>query len=594
MPLWAQDGEAVFKKHCASCHEGGRDSRAPDRAVLKEMYPEQILSILESGVMFVQGRALSPAERRATAEFVTEKPFGNEPPSSIPNSAFCAGSGKASWNPLAGPGWNGWGVTQSNTRFQPVEGAGITADEVPRLQLKWAFGFPGDYSSGAAQPVVMGGRVFVGSFARKVFSLDAKTGCIHWVADTVSGVRGAITIGKASGGRLAAYFGDQQANVYAVDAATGRLLWKAKVENHPDACITGSPTLYRGRLYVPVASREEGRAVLPEFECCKFRGSMVALDAATGRQRWKTYVIPEEPRPLRKNSIGTQFWGPSGVGIWVSPTIDSKRKLIYVASGNSYSQPEARTSDAMIAFDLNSGKIKWVRQFTSGDVWNIGCTKRDADLFNCPDDEAPDNDFAASPILVELKGGRRALVGAQKSGLVVLDPDNPEGALLWQQHGENEPFGRVMWGPAADGENLYVAVSNSSPTGNRGDSAGGMFALDLSSGQKVWFTPPPPCGDKKPCSQAQSAAVTATSDVVFSGAVDGTLRAYSTQGGQILWEYETARDYTTVNGVKAKGGSINGGGPAVVGGMLFATSGYIRVGGRLPGNVLLAFSVDGK
>ncbi|MBI2820613.1 MAG: PQQ-binding-like beta-propeller repeat protein [Acidobacteria bacterium] len=592
-PLSAQEGEAVFKKHCATCHEGGGDSRAPNREVFKQMYPEQILSILESGVMFVQGRALSPAERRAAAEFVTEKPFGMEPSHSMLPSAFCDSSGNRSWNPLAGSAWNGWGVTPSNSRFQTAKGAGITADEVPRLELKWAFGLPGDYSSGAAQPVVMGGRVFVGSFARKVFSLDAQSGCIHWTLDTLSGVRGAITIGK-TGGRFVAYFGDQQANVYAADAATGKLLWKVKVESHPDACITGSPALHDGRLYVPVASREETRAISPEFECCKFRGSMVALDAASGRQRWKTYVIPEEPRPLRKNPIGTQFWGPSGVGIWVAPTLDLKRKLIYVGTGNSYTAPEARTSDAVVAFDMRSGKMAWVRQFRSGDVWNIGCMKHDPEMLNCPDDEAPDDDFAASPILVELKGGRRALIASQKSGLVVLDPEDPQGELLWQQHGENEPFGRLMWGPAADGKNLYVAVSNSVPNGTRGDSAGGIFALDLSSGEKVWFTPPPSCGDKKPCSQGQLAAVTVIPGVVFSGAVDGSLRAYSTEDGRILWDFSTARDFATVNGVKAKGGSINGAGPAVAGGMLFATSGYARVGGILPGNVLLAFSVDGK
>ena len=591
VPVWAQQGEDLFEENCASCHVGpsGPDSRAPELDVLRQMSPEQILSILEGGVMFVQGRALSPAERRATAEFAAGKPFGPVPAHSMPDTAFCPNPDPSPWNPSGQPSWNGWGVSLSNTRFQPAEAAGLATEQVPRLKLKWAFGFPGDYSSGATQPVVMGDRIFVGSFARKVFSLDAKTGCVYWLIDTDSGVRGAVILGEGSNDRFVVYFGDQQANVYAADAATGKLLWKVKVDDHADACITGSPVLHGGRLYVPVSSREEGRAVLPEYECCTFRGSLVALDAATGRELWKTYMT-DEPRPTRKSPLGTQFWGPSGVGIWVSPTIDLKRNLIYVGTGNSYTDPEAETSDALVAFNMDSGKIEWIRQILAGDVWHLGCVQRNSEELNCPDEEGPDYDFSGSPILVRLKEDRWILIGVQKSGLVALDPDQ-EGEILWEQRGETEPL-RTMWGVAADDKNVYVAVSRSSGTGMRGDSTGGIFAFDLNDGSKVWFTASPPCGDRKPCRQAQLAAVTAIPGVVFSGAVDGTLRAYSTQDGRILWEYATAREYATVNHVNARGGSLNAAGPTVVDGMLFLTSGYTRVGSALPGNVLLAFAPD--
>lgn len=591
--LWAQEGAAVYRINCAPCHENGQ---GPSPALLRTMSPEHILVAIERGSMSRQGSERSPEERRALAEFLSGKPFGSEPPNTISKSAYCGGSGSRFREDGSGPAWNGWGGTPSNTRFQPGAAAGISPDDVPRLQLKWAFGFPGD-TSASAQPVVLGGRVYVGSWGGTVYSLDAKTGCIYWMIEAQSGVRSAISIGKSGDGRLTAYFGDLAANAYAVDAATGNLLWKVKVDDFPLARITGSPTLYGGRLYVPVASYEESQAVDPRYQCCKFRGSLVALDAATGKQLWKTYTIRQGASPAKKNGIGTQLWGPSGAAIWVSPTLDLKRKLIYVGTGNSYSSPAAGTSDAVIAMDMMSGKIRWVRQFTQNDVWTAGCQPRAHDHSNCEVPNSPDFDFGSSPILVERKGGRRMLIAPPKSGVFALDPDR-EGKIVWQQRvGSGGKITDILWGPAADGENLYVGISDAKRVGSTEqhdpNAGGGMVALDLSSGQKLWDTPPPGCGSRRPCSPAQSAAVTAIPGVVFSGAADGHLRAYSARDGKILWDYDTAREYTTVNGVQARGGSIDNGGPAVAGGMLFTNAGYSHHhAGAIPGNVLLAFSVE--
>ena len=595
VPLLAQDAAALFTVRCANCHEAQAESSAPARTLLRAMSPEQILSALERGAMQAQGSQLSRAQRITLAEFLAEEPLEADFLPSMPQSAFCADGTSSSESASPRPAWNGWGVTVRNVRFQPGDAAGITADEVPRLQLKWAFGFPGA-ASASAQPVVWEERVYVGSWEGDVFSLDAKTGCIYWTLQVEAGVRSAISIGQTSGG-LTAYFGDLAANVYAVDAATGKQLWKVEVDDHPFARITGSPTLYEGRLYVPVSSREESQVRALGYRCCRFRGSVVALDAATGKELWKTYTIPE-PRRVGTNRAGVETWGPSGASTWTSPTIDLTRRLIYVGTSNNYSPPSTPTSDAVIAFDMESGEIRWVRQFLAEDIWNGSCFTGDVDPATCPDPDAPDADVVGSPILVRSTEGRDILIATVKSAEVyALDPDQ-EGKVIWRQRvGKGGVSGGVMWGAATDGDDVYVAVADIEYLG-RGEHnpnvGGGIFRLKVSTGEKLWNTPHPPCGERKPCSRAQSAAVTLIPGVVFSGSEDGHFRAYSTRDGTILWEYDTVVEYATVNGIEARGGSIDNGGPAVVDGMVFTNSGYSHHGGIIPGNVLLAFSVEGQ
>jgi len=489
-----------------------------------------------------------------------------------------------------GPRWNGWGADINNSRFQPAAMAGLTPEQVPRLQLKWAFGFPGA-SSAEAQPTIVGGLLFVGGGDRKIYALDAKSGCIRWTFATEAVVRTAISVGPIAGtDQFAVFFGDVRASAYAVNATTGALIWKTKVENHPAARIVGAPTLYSGVLYVPVSSSEELTGSQPTYQCCTFRGSVVALDSATGRQIWKAYTIPEAPRPTNRNAIGTQLYGPAGAAVWSAPTIDVQRHAVYVATGNSYSNPPAETSDAILAFDLATGRMLWHRQTTAKDSFVVACYG--TDQTNCPEDHGPDSDFGQSPILVSLHNGRRVLVVGQKSGVVyALDPDQ-EGKILWQTRvGKGGPFGGIMWGSAADEERVYVA--NSDLRGSMSPdpvAGGGLFGLDLATGKVSMQVPPVPCGDRNQCSPALSAAVTEIPGVVFSGGVSGYLRAYATADAKLLWEVDTARDYATVNSVSAHGGAMDGPGPTIVDGMLYVASGYAQWGG-LPGNVLLAFEV---
>jgi len=598
--LSAQDRATLYKDLCASCHDAGVE-RAPNREALRAMSPERVLAAMETGVMISMASGRTAAEHRAIAEFVTGKSFGRALDTAPSRQAMCASASDDFTNPLAGPLWNGWGVNTSNTRYQDGAMAGFAAADVPRLKLKWAFGFPGDVGADA-QPTIVGGRVFVGSQSGNVYALSAATGCVHWFFRAPAAVRAAVSIGRIgtnSGPRYAAFIGDRAANVYAVDAASGRLIWKTKVDDYPVARVTGSPTFHNGRLYVGVASGEEGAGAASNYECCRFRGSLVALNAANGARIWKTFTITEEARPTKKNKAGTPMWGPSGSPIWTSPAIDVRRNVVYVTTGDNYSDPPTNTSDAFMALDLNTGKVLWSRQMTPSDAWNTGC--RMPDTSNCPESDGPDFDFASPPILVTLADGKRALVAGQKSGVVhAVDPDR-EGAILWQERvGKGGITGGVQWGSAADQSNVYVALSDMGriPIPNSGanmpdpEAGGGMFALRLDTGQRVWYTPPPACGARERCSPAQSAAVSAIPGVVFSGSADGHLRAYSTTNGAILWDFDTVRSYETVNSVPARGGSLNVGGPAIAGGMLFVNSGYINNG--IPGNVLLAFSVDGK
>lgn len=584
---------ALYAQVCARCHEStDTDIRAPRREVMRALTPEAILRTLESGSMAPIAAGLSAAERAAAATFVAGRPFNQD--TTTGTGGRCPASAPGLSNPMEGPRWAGWGADAGNTRFAPSPG--FTAADIPRLRLAWAFGFPGAFAANA-QPAVAGGWVFVGGADRRVHALDAKTGCVHWTFEPDAAVRTALSLAPRPGGGFAVFFGDGGARAYALDAATGSLLWKTRVEDHPAARITGAPVPFNGTIHVPVSSFEEGTGTRPGYECCTFRGSLVALDAATGAVRWKSYTIPHPPEPTRKNAMGTQMHGPSGAAIWSAPTLDPVRGAIYVATGNAYSHPAAETSDAVIAFDLGSGRELWHRQVTAGDAYIVGCVN--GRTVNCPQDAGPDHDFGQSPILTRLADGRRVLAIAQKSGVAYgLDPDDG-GRILWQTRlGKGGTLGGSQWGSASGGGQVYVAISDvrfmrGGPFRLDPDEGGGLHALDLGTGRIVWSVPPAPCGGRPKCSPALSAAVTAMPGAVFSGGVSGILRAHAAAGGHLLWQTDTARDYATVNNVPASGGAMDGPGPVIAGGMLYVTSGYGQWGGK-PGNVLLAFSVDGR
>lgn len=578
----AQEAEDLFQTKCATCHRAGSAAGAPLPETLRQMTALHILEALETGKMRTIGASLTAGQRADLAKFLGLA----EGVARLQESGVCSSTASL----RAGSGqWIGWGIDDANTRYQESRSAGLDRERVSGLKLKWAFGFP-DVTTAFAQPTVSGGKLFVGSADGTVYSLNAQTGCSYWRFRASEGVRTAVVL---SADRKRAYFGDLHANVYGLDADSGSLIWKTHVDDHPFAVVTGTPRLVDNRLIVPVSGGDEPiSAANPAYECCTFRGSLVALDAATGKQIWKTYTIPGPPVNTGTNAAGTKQWGPSGVSLWSSPTIDSKAKTIYVGTGINFSPPATSGSDAIAALDLDSGRILWSRQLTAGDVYNFSC--RGDNQANCPREHGNDADFGNSPILRTLVGGGRILVVGQKSGVVYgLDPDHG-GKLIWQTRvAKGGPQGGVIWGGASDAANTYFGISDWDP--GKPEAGGGLVAIRISDGKIIWSASAakPECAGTPGCSAAQPAPVTLIPGVAFLGSMDGHMRAYDTRDGKVIWDYDTLRDFETVNAVKAHGGSINGAGAVIVNGMLYTNSGYARIP-SMPGNVLLAFSVDGK
>ncbi len=598
-----------FESYCATCHDNrSSESLAPSRQTLRQLEPERVLAALKEGPMVTYAERFSEDELRAMAELMTGKPFGGSADrTAAAMSNQCRGPLTLN-DPFDKPSWNGWAPDPTKSyRFQPQESGGLTGAQIPQLKLKWAFAFPGAASAAWTQPTVVGGALFIGSDNNFVYGLDAKTGCVYWSYEAPGQVRGAVIIGEITeipGVRYAAYFGDYMGYVSAVNAETGEELWSILPDDHQAAKITGPPTLDPspgGHLYVGVSSWEQmpGRRIT--YECCKFQGSLTAINVNTGRPVWKTFTMSERPRPLRRNSAGTQLYGPAGAAIWQAPTLDLKLRRVYATAGTCYiseffEEPHAVGFDggacnSVMAFDMDTGGREWSTQLVPMDRHPGGCGVEPEELrINCPGYvNDPDDDPAGAPVLHTALDGRRVIIQAQELGrITALDPDN-NGAILWvgqagDGQGSSSPFGGAF-----DGEYLFKPLSFR-------DGTGAIAAMRPSDGSRAWYTEiekPSDCADpeSRGCSSANDAAASAVPGAVLTGSTDGVLRSFSAEDGSVLWEYPTQREFETVNGVRGFGGGIGGTAPTIVDGMLYMGSGYAILGGA-PGNVLLAFGLD--
>jgi polyvinyl alcohol dehydrogenase (cytochrome) len=554
----------------------------------------QILTALETGVMQAQGAPLTPNERRAVAEFLG----GAALPAPGGEKLKLCDAAHSKFDVSRPPPLAGWGMTLEGSRYINAGTAGLAAKDIARLKLKWAFAYPGA-TRARSQPTAGAGALYVGSQSGTVYALDFDSGCARWTFQADAEVRSSPTLEPWRGGDAKAhprlYVGDFNGTAYALDARNGKLLWKTLVDRQPRLSITGSPRYYGGRLYVPMSSNEWASAAIPTYECCRFRGGVAALDAANGKLLWRSYTIPDAPTATgKRNSAGAALFAPAGAPVWNTPTIDVRRHRLYVGSGEAYTSPAAATSDSVLAYELDTGKLLWSYQTTAHDAWNMACFIGGGP--NCPSERGPDHDVGAPPVLHRLPNGHEVLLVGTKAG-VALALDPADGKLLWRvKIGRGGVAGGIHWGLAAGPRILYAPMSDTTFGKEPGEPKPGLFALAPATGAIKWFVPAPdvcPAMLRPACDRGYSSPPTAIPGAVFQPSYDGWLRAYRESDGMLLWSFNTVRDFDTVSGEKARGGSMSSTGAIVVDGRVAVNSGY-SFGGRMGGNVLLVFSVDGK
>ncbi|MEE4145848.1 MAG: PQQ-binding-like beta-propeller repeat protein [Halieaceae bacterium] len=614
LPL-AYLGEKLFDKHCASCHDNPA-MHAPSREALSGFSKETVMVALEFGKMQPMAAHLSKQERGLIAIYLA---------GSAPADEWIAEHGCTAPSTDNGTQYvTNWGLGTHNRRFMDTRQAGIDRASVGSLELAWSLAFP-KVTDMRSQPAIIGDTMYFGDKTGKVYAIDRKRGCIRNHTEVLSGIRSAITVATLGNGRQLLVFADSMASIYALDPDTLKTVWQEAARIYETSIITGSITYHDDRLFVPVSSYEVAVSGSPSHVCCKSHGGVIALDATNGRKLWEWHGTAEATLQGH-NSAGGEIYGPSGVSVWSTPTVDAKRNRIYFGTGENLSRPATDTSDAIIALDMDSGELAWRFQATADDVWNAACLNGGA---NCPDKAGGDFDFGASVILAELPDGSELLLAGQKSGDVYAlkpDPGGPDGEVVWHRQVSNAGIGPdlaksttnggVHWGMALSGERLLVAAAD--PERVRPDyiPKPGLHALAVSDGDIHWFQgvtrgceiaeeDKPMIGlqnmragkkveleDQYRCSfyYGLSAAVMATPELVFSAGLDGKIRAFDIASGDLLWQAKTAESFDADNGITGHGGAIDVSGQVMADGWLYVQSGYSMFG-QLPGNMLLAYRV---
>lgn len=607
LPL-AAIGRHLFNRHCAQCHDNPA-MKAPTREALSSISKEYLMISMEFGKMQAMAAHLSKRQRSLIAFYLAGDTTDQYHWIAQAQCPQPAGADRREW--VAN-----WGLGPENRRFVDSRHAGINAGNVAELKLAWSFAFP-LVTDMRSQPVIVGDTMYIGDKAGKLFALDRFTGCVRNHTDILTGLRSAITLAELSDGRQLLIFANSLATVFAVDPTSLDIVWQQRVNISDYSVVTGSISYHNGRLFVPVSSYEAAVAGSPAHTCCTSHGALTALDAASGDVLWSWHST-REAQLQSSDADGKEYYGPSGASVWTTPAIDAKRRRIYFGTGQNLSHPATGTSDAIIALDMDSGELAWKFQAIEADVWNTACLRGGP---NCPENAGEDFDFGASVIIADLEDGAQVLLAGQKSGEVFAlnpDPEGSEGELLWRKRiSQGTSNGGIHWGMALSGKRLFVPVSDPERDTPGYIPRPGLTAMDIRNGAILWHQPvkrgcdydyrhKPLVGlentrgasrlDTKQqykCSYfyGLSAAVTATSELVFSAGLDGKVRAWRSDNGELLWQTETAIRFDAINGVSGHGGSIDVAGQVLAGGWLYVLSGYSMFG-QLPGNVLLAYRVE--
>lgn len=591
-------GKVLYDKACASCHDHPVETRSPALVTLRGMRYGSIDFALTEGKMQVQAAGLNAAQRTELIDYLVGRDVADN---TWLAKMMCTGARKSP--KLGAPATvAGFGFDNRNYRHLTAQQSGLKTADFRNFELAWALAFP-RATTMRAQPAIVGSTMFLSvGDAQQLYAIDISEAqpCFKWVYTGVVPLRTGVGYGALPGsGRKVIFFGDVAAHLHMVDAQTGEQIWRKSVRLSHLTNATATPVLHGSRLYVPLSASEITVGANEKHLCCTTHGAVLALDPRDGRQIWITHMM-EEARPIRDRGDGQMMWGPSGAPVWNSPSIDEKRGVLYVGTGEATSAPAAKTTDAIVALALDDGKIKWVFQATENDIFLTGCmAKRDG--LNCPrEGQFLDVDFGASTILATLANDRDVVFAGQKSGsLWALDPD-AQGKVLWRREfGKGSPIGGIHWGIAYDGTRVFAPIHHfpDPATGKDENQVPGMHAVKADSGEVLWsFEAKPDCsGDRKErllnCngSIGLSGAPTVIDGAVAQGSVDGFLRVFDAATGEVIYQYDTARKFDTVNGVPGKGGAIDNVSIVAANGYLFLNSGYGLMAGQTPGNVFLAF-----
>jgi polyvinyl alcohol dehydrogenase (cytochrome) len=601
-------GEAVYNQFCAACHDQPEATRSPAKTTLKQMSLQFLNFALTNGKMKAQGATMTAEQRAQVINYL----IGAKPPADNWTTAMMCDAARLPVDLTGAATITNFGYDRLNTRSMSAQNAGLTKAQLQKQPaLAWAVGFP-DATGMRAQGAVVGKNLFVpvadvGAMYAFDISVPDKP-CLQWVYNTPGGapLRTSSAFGYVDDVPLLVFSG-LDATVHAVDARTGKAVWTKMVGSFAYSTTTGTPTVLQDRVIVPVAQFEIAFAGSNDVPCCDNHGYVLSLDPKTGEQQWRYDTMPDATHQ-RDRGDGKSLRGPAGAPIWNSPVVDEKRGLIYFATGESNSPPAHRNTNAVIAIDLKTGKEKWSHHATPNDIYNIGCDLNpDPKLLNCtksPETVYRDVDFGASVILGTHSDGKQLVYAGQKSGSVwAFEPDT--GKVVWRRSlGTGGALGGVHWGIAYDKDTVYAPISSVGvpiPGEWDGDPAikPGLYALDAKTGKIRWqYNPELPPGTPGPPPGmppifpvhpiAMSAAPAVIDGVVIAATLDGTLHALDSTTGKLLWKQPTAKDYTTVNGVPGKGGSIDSASIYAANGLLIVNSGYGSFG-QAPGNVILAF-----
>lgn len=483
-----------------------------------------------------------------------------------------------------GAQWVMGGHDIGNSRSNPDEHI-LGPATVGDLELDWTVTTQGDVS---ATPAVVGGAVYFPDWGGTFWKVDADTGQVIWsrsIADYVNRA-GAVSRTSPAVAGDTVYIGIHDgAELLAIDTATGDLRWSTVIDTHPNAVLTQSPAIHNGVVYQGVSSDEFLSALDPAYDCCTFRGSLVAVDAATGAVRWKSYTLPDQG-PGGDIFSGASVWGGM-------PTIDPESNTIFVGTGQNYSVPQSvhdcqenggtpaeclpewNAKDSIVAMDLTTGEIKWITGPSRFDAWNLACLPGFPPN-NCPN-PGPDHDTSDGTHLFTIPGPdgqpRKAVGAGQKSGEYWM-LDAATGEIIWSAAvGPGSLTGGIEFGTATDGERIYFAENNGDgveyqlPSGERITSAS-FGALDVATGRILWQVPEPHGG------RATAPASVANGVAYFSG-LNGYMYALDAATGELLWEFQ--------------GQASSAAGPAIVDGTVYWGNGYQRMG--TAGTTFYAFSL---